>query len=154
MIKALPNSRTITGAFIAGVVGSVTIFGCFAACNLGAAGFTLPGFFAFDASVLVGKAAYTSDAYVALGIALHALVALGWAAGYAFLAERLPQLVSRPLTSGAAFGLIVYFAMQLVIVAANLYHIPTPKELGIALLAHVVFYGIPVALIVARFVRA
>jgi uncharacterized membrane protein YagU involved in acid resistance len=151
--KALPRPRTLIGAAIAGVVAGVTITACIAVMNLAVLhvpGFTLRALFAFDASVLVGKVAYTGDSWVALGVGLHFLVAIGWALGYAFVAERLPQLTSRPIISGAFFGLIIYFAMQLVIVAANLYHIPTPAELGTALLAHLGFYGIPVAVIVAR----
>lgn len=156
MTAARPRPRTVVAAIAAGVVAGITIVACFALFNLvllPTPGFTLGGFFAFDAAALVGKIAYTSDAYVALGVGLHFAVAIGWAVGYAIVAERQAQLVTRPLISGAAFGLIVYFAMQLVLVAANLYRIPTPGELGIALLAHLVFYGIPVALIVARVER-
>jgi uncharacterized membrane protein YagU involved in acid resistance len=143
----------LVAALAAGLVGSLTIVICLAVINLGVLhtpGFSLTGLFTFDASTLVGKAAYGAPSFVALGIVLHVLVSVGWAIGYAVIAQRQAQLVDRPLLSGAAFGLVVYFAMQLVIVAADLYHIPTPGELGIALLAHMGFYGIPVALIVAR----
>jgi uncharacterized membrane protein YagU involved in acid resistance len=153
MMKALPSPRLIAGSIVAGVVGSVTIVACIAALNFlfHTPDFSLANLFAFDASVLVGETAYSGGPYVALGVMLHALVSLGWATGYVYLADRLPQLVTRPFTSGAAFGLIVYFAMQLVIVAANLYRIPTPGELAIALLAHLGFFGTPVALVAARF---
>ena len=152
MIRALPHRRTFAAAIVAGAVAGVTILVCFAACNalLQTPGFTLAGLFAFTASTLVGKVAYTGGSYVALGIVLHFLVSIGWAIGYAVVAERQSQLLTRPLISGAAFGFIIYFAMQLVIVAANLYRIPTPRELGVALLAHLVFFGMPVALIIAR----
>jgi uncharacterized membrane protein YagU involved in acid resistance len=154
MTPALPNPRTIAGAIIAGIVAGGTILAGFAAFALvlGSA-FTLAGMFQFDASALVGKAAYTGNAYVALGIALHFLVAIGWAVGYAWAAERQPQLLTRPLISGAVFGLIVYFAMQFMLFAANVYHNPTLGEFDSGLFAHVVFYGIPIALINARFCR-
>jgi hypothetical protein len=157
MTGVLPRPRTIAGASCAGVVAAITIVGCVAVMNLAVLhtpGYSLSAMFAFDASTLVGPVASTGGSYVALGIALHLVVSIGWAIGYAIVAVREPQLVTRPIISGAAFGLIVYFAMQLVIVAANLYRIPTPSELGTALLAHLVFYGIPVALIVARFQRS
>lgn len=153
MTQAVPRPRTIIGAIIAGLVAGVTMLVCFAVLMPALApdrNFSLAGAFTFDASVLIGKAAYTNDSSVALGAVLHFAVSVGWAIGYAFVAERQPQLVTRPLISGAGFGLIVYFAMQLVIVAANLYRIPTPRELGVALLAHLVFYGMPVALVLAR----
>ena len=132
------------------------MLGCIAAFNLvllPVSGFSLAGQFQFDASALVGKAAYSSGAYAALGAVLHFLVAIGWAAGYAWSAERQRQLVARPLVSGAMFGIVVYFAMQFMLFAANVYHNPTPLEFDIGLTAHVLFYGIPVALINARFSR-
>ncbi len=154
MTRSLPNPRTIAGAIIAGIVAGVTILAGFAAFALVLQpGFTLAGMFQFDASALVGKAAYTGNAYVALGIALHFLVAIGWAVGYAWAAERQRQLLTRPLLSGAVFGLIVYFAMQFMLFAANVYHNPSLGEFDAGLVANVVFYGIPVALINARFRR-
>jgi hypothetical protein len=156
MTLAFPQPRTIAGAIIAGSAGSVTLLACLAAlARVGepASGSTLAGIFQFDASALVGKAAYTSDAFVALGAGLHLLVALGWAVGYGWAAERQPQLLSRPLISGTVFGFIVYFAMQFMLFAANVYHNPSLPEFEAGLIAHAAFYGIPVALISARFSR-
>ncbi len=154
MTNVLPRRRTLRAGIVAGAIAGVLMLVCLVAMHalvLRTPGFTLAGLFAFDASTLVGRAAYGADSYAALGAALHFLVAIGWAVGYAVLAQRERQLRARPLISGAAFGLIIYFAMQLVLVAANLYRIPTPAELGVDLLAHIAFYGIPVALLVARF---
>jgi hypothetical protein len=153
MTRAFPRTRILAGAFGAGIVASLTMIACIAGMNLAVLhtpGFSLAGLFAFDASTLVGKSAAATGSLVALGAALHLVVSIGWALGYAVIAERQPQLVTRPFISGAAFGLVVYFSMQLVIVAADLYRIPTPTELGVALLAHMAFYGIPVALIISR----
>jgi uncharacterized membrane protein YagU involved in acid resistance len=110
--------------------------------------------FAFDASVLVGRVAYSGPAYVALGVLLYFLVAVIWAVGYAFVAERQPQLYARPYVSGAVFGLIVYFGMQVLIITAGLYHVPGLDESFVVLLAHLVFFGMPVALISARLHRS
>jgi hypothetical protein len=156
MTGALPQPRSIAAGIVAGILGGVTILAGFALLSLvllPAPGFTLAGTFRFDASALVGKAAYTADAYVALGAGLHFIVAIGWAVGYAGVAERQRQLLTRPLTSGAVFGVLVYFAMQFMLFAANVYHNPTTLEFDIALIAHVVFYGFPVALVVGRFLR-
>jgi hypothetical protein len=157
MTRALPQPRTIAGAVIAGAAGGVTILAGLALFDLvifPVPGFTLAGLFQFDASALVGKAAYASGAYVALGVVLHFVVAIGWAAGYAWSAERQRQLVTRPLFSGAVFGIIVYFAMQFMLFAANVYQNPSPLEFDVGIVAHAVFYGIPVALINARFSRS
>jgi hypothetical protein len=156
MTLTVPHARTIVASVVAGIVGGCSILVCLAVLSSGVwrvPGTALGAYFAFDASALVGKVAYDNPNYIALGAGAHFLVSIGWAVGYAFVAEGQRQLVTRPLISGAAFGLIVYFAMQLVLVAANLYHTPSPRELGIGLLAHLVFYGIPVAVIVGRAAR-
>jgi hypothetical protein len=156
MSRALPHPRTIVGALIAGVAAGVAILAYTAVVAivvLPVPGFSLAGLFQFDASALVGKTAYTSDAFVALGAGLHLLVAVGWSVGYAWAAERQRQLLTRPVISGAVFGLIVYFAMQFMLFAANVYHNPTLLEFDVGLVGHAVFFGIPVALINARFCR-
>ncbi len=157
MTRVFASPRVVAGAVVAGIAAGCSIVFCFAVMNLvvlHVAGFTLGGFFAFAASALVGTVAYSSGSYIGLGVVLHFAVSIGWSLGYAVLAESQRQLVTRPWISGAAFGLLVYFAMQLVLVGAGLYRIPAPSELGVALLAHLVFWGVPVALIVGRTQRA
>lgn len=156
MTRDFPRPHTLVGAIIAGLIAGVTILAAnafFALLVLPVPGLTLAGMFQFDASALVGKVAYTSSAYVALGVALHFLVAVGWAIGYAIAARRQRQLLTRPLISGAMFGILVYFAMQFMLFAANVYHNPSILEFDAGIVAHVVCYGIPVALINARFYR-
>ncbi|HEY4441922.1 MAG TPA: hypothetical protein VGN14_15800 [Candidatus Elarobacter sp.] len=104
----------------------------------------------FIASAVMGPSAATNPAAPAIGIVLHFLVSIGWAYGYVYLVRSQPQLLSRPWISGAAFGLVVYIFMSLVTLAAGLYHRPGPTALFTALVAHVLFFGIPVALIVSR----
>ncbi|MFN2461150.1 MAG: hypothetical protein ABR591_10745 [Candidatus Velthaea sp.] len=156
MPSVLPQPRSLAAGFLAGLVGGILIAVALLVMSrlLLHADVTLAGFFQSDAALVVGKTAYGSPAYAALGAAFHVLVSIGWAVGYAYMAERESQLVTRPLTSGAGFGVVVYFVMQLVLVAGNAYHIPAPAELGVALTAHIVFFGIPVASIVARALRA
>jgi uncharacterized membrane protein YagU involved in acid resistance len=153
MTLAFPRRRTLGGGIAAGAIGGCLL----AAWTLIAPplaahpmAFRFATLFEFDASALVGKAAYTSSSYIMLGIGLHFLVAVGWALGYAVLAEGQPQLVTRPILSGAAFGLFVYFAMQIVLVGAGLYVTPAPRELLVTFIGHIGCYGIPVALVVAR----
>ena len=106
------------------------------------------------ASVLLGPAAYANPAAPAIGALLHFLVSIGWACGYVYLARSRTQLLSQPWLSGAAFGLVVYVFMQVVLLAGGVYHRPaTPAALGIALVAHVAFFGIPVALVASQLLR-
>ncbi len=114
----------------------------------------LAGNFVFIAAVLLGPGAYTNPVAVPLGIVLHFCVAIGWALGYVYLVRSQPQLLTRPWISGAAFGLMVYVFMEIILITAGLYHRVAPGLFFTQLVAHVVFYGIPVAVIAARMLRA
>jgi hypothetical protein len=148
--------RSIGAGVAAGIVGAILISICTVYCYgtvLHIANFSFVSLLTFDASLAMGKAAFDSPSAPLIGAALHLLTSIGWAVGYAYLAERQSQLITRPWLSGAGFGFLIYFAMLLVLVADNAYHQPTPSELGVALFAHMAFFGIPVALIVARLAR-
>ena len=111
--------------------------------------------FVFISAVLLGPGAQANPAAVPLGILLHFCVAVGWALGYVYLVRSQPQLVRRPWISGACYGIVVYVFMQIVLLTAGQYHRPSSAvQLEIALAAHILFYGIPVALIVSRMLRA
>jgi hypothetical protein len=109
--------------------------------------------FVFIAAVLLGPGASANPAAVPLGIVLHFCVAIGWALGYVYLVRSQPQLLSRPWISGAAYGLVVYVFMEIILITAGQYHRVAPGVFATQLVAHVVFYGIPVALIASRMLR-
>jgi hypothetical protein len=111
--------------------------------------------YTFIAATLVGRAAADAGpaAFIWVGVALHLVVSLAWAAGYVWIARSMKQLVRLPAISGLGFGLVVYFVMLLVLLAANLYTKPTPGSVGLGLLANCVFFGLPVALIVAAMTK-
>lgn len=111
-----------------------------------------PGFFGFIGAALLRDPSMTSPALITLGVLLHFCIAVGWGIGYAYLIRRQPQLLARPWISGAAFGLVVYTFVQIVSLGSG-YHPPKAAEIEIALLANIVFYGIPVALTVSRLLR-
>ena len=110
--------------------------------------------FVFIAAVLLGPGASTSPIAVPLGIVLHFCVAVGWALGYIYLVRSQPQLVLRPWISGAAYGLVVYVFMEIILITAGLYHRVAPGLLFTQMAAHIVFYGIPVAVISSRMLRS
>jgi hypothetical protein len=109
--------------------------------------------FVFIAAVLLGPGASTNPVAVPLGIVLHFCVAVGWALGYVYLVRSQPQLVARPWISGAAYGLVVYVFMEIILITAGLYHRVAPGLLFTQMVAHIAFYGIPVAVIVSRMLR-
>jgi hypothetical protein len=109
------------------------------------------------ASALLGRAAFRGgEATVALGLALHVGVAYGWTLAYAALraaSGRLRELtITRggALAAGAAFGVFVWLAMDLLIVPLTRAS-PTPigsPSFPILLIWHAVGVGIPISLIV------
>ena len=110
--------------------------------------------FVFIAAVVLGPGAYTNPIAVPLGIVLHFCVAIGWALGYVYLVRSQPQLVARPWISGAAYGLVVYVFMEIILITAGQYHRVAPGLLFTQMIAHVAFYGIPVAVIASRMLRS
>jgi hypothetical protein len=89
-------------------------------------------------------------AAIALAFLIHFAVSAGWGVGYVSASRTSPQLLTRPWISGAVFGLIVYIVMQVMLLTAGLYHRPDFDVLLVQLVAHIVWFGIPVAVIAAR----
>jgi hypothetical protein len=109
-----------------------------------------PGVYQFIASTLVGPVAFTSSAYIALGLVMHFLISIVFALAYAFIASRSRALLDQPIAWGAIFGLAVYAVMEVVLSLAHAAQPPSVKGVVIGLIAHVVFFGLPVALYIAR----
>jgi hypothetical protein len=110
--------------------------------------------YTFIASALVGKAAYVWPGMAWLGGALHLVVSAGWGVGYAYAALAAPQMLARPVVSGVAFGAVVFVVMQVVMALAGIWRVPTPGDAFTALVAHTIFFGLPVAFIVERRFRS
>jgi hypothetical protein len=135
---------------VAGLTGAVLIDAYLILTVVVAARATsLTGFYRFVASGVLGAAAYAAPSAVLLGIVLHLAIGAAWGVGYAYVAARTPQVRARPLPSGIAFGFVVMIAMQLVEVAANIYRLPDTLSLLNGAVAHVAFFGLPIAYIVS-----
>jgi hypothetical protein len=135
----------LVAGLLAGLVGGIVIDLFLAA--VGMAGGRSPGdALAADSWTLGAPSA-------AGGVVLHFVVAIGWALGYVYLLRSQPQLLTRPWVSGLGFGLVVYVFMGVVQIMAGRYHRPSPTQFEVSLIAHVLFYGLPVGLIVSRALR-
>ncbi len=109
------------------------------------------------AGALLGRAAFRGgSATVALGLGLHFAVACGWTLAYAALragSERLRELTATTpgaLAAGAALGVFIWLAMDLVVVPlsrASATPLSSPV-FAILLVWHALGVGIPLALIV------
>ncbi len=104
-----------------------------------------PGVYMFIASGLVGKVAFTSSGYIALGILLHLLISIVWAAIYVVVFQRLfPKL---PWWGNAViFGIVVMLGMNALLLGKGL-EPAFPSGMGLVtnLVAHIVFFALPVA---------
>ncbi|MDE2482604.1 MAG: hypothetical protein KGN02_10480 [bacterium] len=113
------------------------------------------GVWQFIASAAIGPVALSSTSYAWLGLLVHVIVSVGWAGGYAYLASTRPFMNARWLISGLMYGIVVYVFMDLLLLGAGkLAPLATPNALVVQVLAHCVFFGLPVAFVVARLDRA
>lgn len=68
------------------------------------------------AAGLLGKASFDGGTpTIVLGVALHYLIGVIWAAIYVVASRVLRILIRQPLACGAIFGAIIYFAMNMVV---------------------------------------
>ena len=106
----------------------------------------------FIASGLVGSAAFTSASFAWLGLALHFFTSIVFGVVYAYAAIGLRALARQPILSGLVYGVIVMIVMQFVTAIVHLSPAgpPEARMIIVGLIAHTVFFGLPVALYVAR----
>ncbi len=102
------------------------------------------------ASGLLGPTAFEGGLKTAaLGLFLHFVIAIGWAAVYYAVSRRLP-LSRKPFLSGAAFGALVYFMMNLVVLPLSAFPSRPFSVDVVILIVHVICVGLPIALAVSR----
>jgi len=111
------------------------------------------------ASGLLGKAALAGGLPVAaLGLALHFIMSLLWAAGFMALALWRPLLARHPVAAGIGFGVTVFLVMRLVVLPLSAFPFPVsfkPLATVLDLMSHTLLFGVPIALAARRaWVRA
>jgi hypothetical protein len=110
------------------------------------------------ASGLLGKAAFDGGVPAAiLGLAGHFGMSYLWAALFMAAAVRLPPLVAKPAVAGPIFGILVFFTMRLVVLPLSAFPFPIvfrPLSWGLDLLSHMFFFGLPIAFMAAKALRA
>jgi hypothetical protein len=144
-------SRILLQSVVAGVAGGVLIDLYLWATTLLPQHASIVTMWQWVASTALGKAAPTNPVSAAAGAAIHAIVSIGWAGGYAYVAATRPATTRRWVISGTVYGLIVYTLMQVILLADNNFtYPPTPNAFINALIAHAVFFGLPVAYVVGK----
>jgi hypothetical protein len=111
----------------------------------------------FVASAIVGGVAFASPNYAILGFAMHFAISIVWASIYAWAAfGPVPALARAPVIAGLLYGVVVMIGMTLVLIVNHVgpAGAPDPGTLVKSLIAHTVFFGLPVALYVSRAARS
>jgi len=105
----------------------------------------------WDASNALGIAAYRGGwATAILGTLMHFCVSIAWAAVFVWIATRVRWLTERPVASGALLGVVAMTVMRAVIHLGHaVVHPFSPLTFLVILIAHTLFFGIPVALVTA-----
>ena len=90
-----------------------------------------------------------------LGVSLHCLIGIIWAAIFWGLSRRIPALVKYAEPAGLVYGLIVYLGMNCVVVPLSALHAPLalPPLLSWPAAAHLVLVGLPIALVARYYSR-
>jgi uncharacterized membrane protein YagU involved in acid resistance len=108
----------------------------------------------FIASGLLGVRAFRGGWWVAsLGLTLHFLIAISAAAIYYAISAKLPVPSRKPFIFGPVFGLMFFGLMQYVVVPLSVAPKQPPikeDELLNLVLSHMLFVGLPIALITRR----
>ena len=109
------------------------------------------------ASGLLGQAAYSGGTPVAwLGLACHIALSYVWAALFAGVATWQPRVLERPLLAGIVFGILVFFAMRLVVLPLSAFPHPVrfrPLAATLDILSHMLLFGFPIAAAANRYLR-
>jgi|SRR5215207_4104087 len=142
------------------VLGGLTVgvLDCFAAmANAAINGVTPDRVWQYVASSVLGPAAFSGGvATIALGLLFHFLVAFGVAIGYYIITRIAPSLIRYAVPVGMTYGVAVYFAMSYLIVPFTAVRQGAFSWYGLisGLIIHMLFVGLPVALITRRFARS
>ena len=110
--------------------------------------------FKYISSALVGKEAYAGGTgIVIMGILLHMLIATIWAAIFYLLYKNINWISKNILLSGIIYGILVWVAMNRVVVPLT--KIPRPASFDItkafiAMIILIFCIGIPIALITKK----
>lgn len=148
-----PLRLVVLGGLIAGTL-DITYAWVFWATK---AGITPPRIFQSVAAGLLGDASFEGGAATAtLGLFLHYVIATSMSATYYLVATRLPLLRAKPVLCGAAYGLLCYAIMNYVVVPLSAAGGGSrdPLWIGLSLLVHAFFIGVPIALCASRAVTA
>jgi len=149
-LRSTPLRQTIFSGLAAGAAGGILLNLYLVLTIVAIRHWTDPGtLMKFVAQGVLGSKAFSNPSAVLIGTVIFYTIALLWGLGYAYVASTEPPLVTKPLISGAVFGVTVYIVMQVVELTVKIWSWNTFLALN-SIVGHIIAFGIPVAYIVAR----
>ena len=109
--------------------------------------------FQYVASGLLGRSSFQGGTKTALlGLLLHFVIAFGVATVYYLASRKLPILIQRAIVCGMVYGVLVYFAMQYLVLPLSAVTKGPFSLTGMlqGIVVHLFFVGLPAALMVRR----
>ena len=153
-ISAAPRTRAIAPVLMGGLVaGTLDIT---YACVFWAlkAGTPPQRIFQSVAKGVLGPPTFRGGAATAaLGLFLHYFIATTMSVAYYLAARHWTALIERPVTFGAAYGLILYGVMNYIVVPLSLARgggSGGALWVGLSIVVHMLLIGIPIALFARR----
>jgi hypothetical protein len=140
--------HSITAVLLIGIV--IGVFDALAATTLASFNGVPPSkVWQFVASGIRGPRAFEEGRKSsALGLFLHFVIALGVTSTFVIAAHFFPWLVASPFLTGATFGLLVFFVMQLIMrFSATPKRTMKPNQVLGQLAIHIFVIGIPIAVL-------
>lgn len=153
-VQPLDWRAIITRGALAGLIGAVLIDAFLYVATLMPQHMPIAGMWQFVASTVLGKGAFADPNTAWLGLLMHIVISVAWGVAFAYVAQTRPNVPAHPYISGIVYGVIVMILMQIVTLAANVPATLTAAALLTGLIAHTLFFGLPISLYVARAMRA
>jgi hypothetical protein len=154
MATSLSRRQTVLAGLVAGIVGGLLSDAFLFTVPWISAPYPPPAQAYTDwASILFGSVATGASWAIPAGIAFRLASAVAWAYAYLWASRSQPQLLTRPIVSGLAFGVVVWFMTQMMLLPIGKFVFPNQHTFDRDMVAYMVFYGLPVAVIASRMVR-
>lgn len=155
--SATPSHSIVCAALLAGSVAAAVEMVPVLGIQAMALGVQPARVFQSIASGLLGAAAYRGGlATVLAGVALHWLISVGAALVFAWTASRWRDLAAHPAVAGIGLGVLAFAVMTALVVPLSASAFPpnrNPVLILVSLAVHILFFGLPIALVVARRLR-
>jgi len=154
IVQPLDWRTIITRGLVAGIIGGILIDAFLYVTQVMPAHGSIFGLWQFVASTALGPSAFANPNSAWLGLFMHVCTSIAWGVAFSYVAHTRPGVSDHPYISGLVYGVIVMIIMDIVLMVSKSFAPPTMQNTLIALIAHCIFFGLPVSLYVSRAMRS